>query len=752
MIASSAGAPDDAFTCSLPRKPYPGLRPFESSEWPVFFGRERMTDDVIARLQRDRLLVVHGDSGCGKSSLISAGVLPNLEQSAARGGARWRTCSAVPGDRPLWNLATALAGLDGRAADHERVVEMRRILNFGGEGAAALVNLLGLDAGDQVCVLVDQFEEVFAHAKNYGPHEANLLVDLLIGIQQLQQHSGLCAVLTMRSEFLGACAKFARFAEVVNAMQYLLPRMEHADLVRAIREPATLYDGDIDLNLAERLIADAGGGQDQLPLIQHGLMLLYRQHVVRAGLEGKPWTLTVDAYVGGQGLADLLSGHADEVMRSVGHERTVEAIFRSLTAINSDGHAMRRPQRFDRLCAVTGDDESTIRAVLDAFRAEGVSFVRPYINQPLAPDTRIDISHEALIRCWKRIADEKNGWLSHEFKEGLVWQSLLVQAESFEQDPSNVLSPATTEERAAWLPHHSPAWAERYGGGSERVRKLMAASIAERDRQKKEEDEERLREQRARMNEEKLREKAHTLRLFRAGFVVVLVLVVVATWQAVAARRATNDALRARDEAQRATEEAQDAAASNDAARQRAEAKRAELEQSVVTLREALGNLQKATATAQLDTSARSNIYLAQATIEKQVAQIATVANPPRVYMHISEEAQRETLRQLSLDLEKEKLGGDGIVVPGIQRVKPIRGNELRCFRASECEDARRVVDILNRLVASPKVVLNPMTGTSYEDSPNIRPRHFELWFAPGPITLRSAPSDAGDKAKVYRD
>jgi len=735
---------DEAFTCSLPPKPYPGLRPFESSEWPVFFGRERMTDDVIARLQRDQLLVVHGDSGCGKSSLISAGVLPNLEQSAARGGARWRTCSAVPGDQPLWNLATALAGLDGRSTDHERVVEMRRILNFGREGAAALVNLLGLDAGDQVCVLVDQFEELFAHAKNYGPHEANLLVDLLIGIEQLQQHSGLCAVLTMRSEFLGACAKFARFAEVVNAMQYLLPRMEHADLVRAIREPATLYDGEIDLNLAERLIADAGGGQDQLPLIQHGLMLLHRQHVVRAGLEGKPWKLTID-HVGGKGLADLLSGHADEVMRSVGHERTVEAIFRSLTAINSDGHATRRPQRFDQLCAVTGDDESTMRAVLDAFRAEGVSFVRPYINQPLASDTRIDISHEALIRCWRRIADEKNGWLSHEFKEGLVWQSLLVQAESFEQDPSNVLSPATTEERAAWLTHHSPAWAERYGGGSERVQKLMDSSIKERQRQKDEENEERLREQRARMNEEKLREKAHTLRWFRFGFVVVLVLVVVATWQAVAA-------LRAKDEAQLATKEAQDLAASNDAARLRAEKKRAELEQSVVTLREALGELQKATANAQLDKSARSNIYLAQATIEKQVAQIATVANPPRVYMHISEEAQRETLRQLSLDLEKEKLGGDGIVVPGIQRVKPIRGNELRCFRASECEDARRLVDILNRLVASPKVVLNPMTGTSYEDSPNIRPRHFELWFAPGPITMRSAPSDEGNKANFYRD
>ena len=49
----------------------------------------------------------------------------------------------------------------------------------------------------------------------------------------------------MRSEFLGACAQFEGFAAAVNDTQYLLPRMQHTDLLRAIREPATLYDGDI---------------------------------------------------------------------------------------------------------------------------------------------------------------------------------------------------------------------------------------------------------------------------------------------------------------------------------------------------------------------------------------------------------------------------------------------------------------------------------------------------------------------------
>ena len=103
---------DAVFAIHLPARPYPGLRPFEQHEWPIFFGRERMTDEIVDRLLGHRLLVVHGDSGCGKSSLVRAGVLPRLEQESARGGVRWRTCTTLPRAAPLWNLARALAALD----------------------------------------------------------------------------------------------------------------------------------------------------------------------------------------------------------------------------------------------------------------------------------------------------------------------------------------------------------------------------------------------------------------------------------------------------------------------------------------------------------------------------------------------------------------------------------------------------------------------------------------------------------------
>ena len=193
--------------------------------------------------------------------------------------------------------------------------------------------------------------------------------------------------------------------------------------MRAIREPATLYGGEVSRELAERLIADAGGHQDQLPLIQRGLMRLYQDtfrlpsarhsglaeerapfrhdHVLEdapvlfrheAGSEepvahpadeaqeaAQPfsfrdrrpgWRLDLDDYRGGS-LAVLLSAHADEVMAKAApdpcRQKIVEHLFRALTDINAEGNAVRRPQTLAELVAVTGSDEQTLRTIIDLF-------------------------------------------------------------------------------------------------------------------------------------------------------------------------------------------------------------------------------------------------------------------------------------------------------------------------------------------------------------------------------------------------
>ena len=54
--------------------PFPGLRPFESNEEHLFFGRDGQSDELLRRLRRSRFLAVLGTSGSGKSSLVRAGM------------------------------------------------------------------------------------------------------------------------------------------------------------------------------------------------------------------------------------------------------------------------------------------------------------------------------------------------------------------------------------------------------------------------------------------------------------------------------------------------------------------------------------------------------------------------------------------------------------------------------------------------------------------------------------------------------
>ena len=727
MNASSRNEVESVFDVTLPPGPYPGLRPFGKDEWSIFFGRERMTDDVIRRLVDQRFLVVHGDSGCGKSSLISAGVLPRLEQEAARGGLRWLTCWATPGDEPLNNLAQALAVLGDTTEAEANFLEVRRILNCGRDGAPALADhIRRAHVESQVCVLLDQFEEIFAHARREGPQEATLLIDLLVGLQKLAApHLGV--VLTMRSEFLGACAQFENFAEVVNATQYLLPRMAHCDLVRAIREPATLYDGEVSLDLAEKLIADAWGGQDQLPLIQHGLMVLHRERCAAASFG---WNLTLSDYSVERGLARLLSDHADQVAQQVtqssvrlADSRIVEDIFRALIEINADGQAIRRPQRLSKLIAVAGGDEVAVRAVIDEFRVEGVSFLRPHGIAPIAADDHIDISHEALIRYWQALADPHDGWLIQEFKYGLVWRSLLVQTESFERDASNILSAATTEERETWMKQRNRDWSERYGGGWERVTQLIEASVTERERLVRKEAQERKQAEDARLHKHELQARASRNRVFNWMLGAVVVVMFFALSQRYEAHMQNEKAVAALQVARTNYKEAQ-------AATERAKS-------FAVVIKPELDELRRLSAES-ADTNLKNSIDRTNSSIEQQVDQLAQAASlSPRIYVHIAQKSQRDAAGMLAKRLDGRQLGDAAIVVPGIQRVsKPPSYALLRCFREDECrDDGERLVKMINQMLVTPQVRLQSFMASD-ETLQNLRPRHYELWFADEPIKL----------------
>ena len=89
--------------------PFVGLRPFKTEESLLFFGRDQQVNEVLIKLHQSHFVAVVGNSGCGKSSLIYAGVIPQLLAGflvAERD--RWLIPVMKPGTSPLVNLAKAL--------------------------------------------------------------------------------------------------------------------------------------------------------------------------------------------------------------------------------------------------------------------------------------------------------------------------------------------------------------------------------------------------------------------------------------------------------------------------------------------------------------------------------------------------------------------------------------------------------------------------------------------------------------------
>ena len=477
---------------SLPATPYPGLRPFEKAEWPIFVGREKMTNEVSQRLLEQRMVFVHGPSGGGKSSLVRAGVQASLEQKHARSELRWRSCVMRPGVTPLSNLAEALASLvESNGKDTK--IEVHRALNHGRNGLPQLIGALKLAQTDRVCILLDQFEEIFRYRTEFEREEAGLLTDFLIGFLQTAP-SQLYVLATMRSDYLGECSRVSGLANIINATQYLLPKMETSDLLRAIEDPAELFGWRVTTQLSERIIADASSGHDELPLIQHGLARLWEYaNDNQQALSSR--ILELPIYETWGPLDRLVSDHADEVTTAIKNlgisEAVVEGFFRALTDVNVDGNAVRRPQQLRDIASITCCEAATLKKVAEAFRRPGVSFLTPYSPSVISEDTTIDVSHEALIRRWKVVADPATGWLQREFRDGLIWRSLVVMYEGFALDAKNLLSEATTEARSEWIKGRNERWAERYGGNWHGVQKLLSASRSEISRRTAEADQRR---------------------------------------------------------------------------------------------------------------------------------------------------------------------------------------------------------------------------------------------------------------------
>jgi energy-coupling factor transporter ATP-binding protein EcfA2 len=299
--------------------PFIGPRPFAYDDRKYFFGRDDELNGLESQLKQKHFIAVVGGPGCGKSSLVSAGLRARLENDPDR---RWCWVEMRSGDAPIRELALGLAGLTGDVGDllEAWTDRLERILDkssFGIGEALASISSFRDYSWSHVLLFIDQFEELFRFAMPGSDvrldsvtaaecrDEATRFVSLLLTTltwSPIRIH----IVVTMNSDLIGRCASFYGLPEAVSGSQFLVPGMTRDQREDVICKPVQLAGGRIDSGLVQRALNDTNNEPDQLPNLQRVMKKCWERACDRGMQEADCCPhLMMDDYAKVGGLAGL---------------------------------------------------------------------------------------------------------------------------------------------------------------------------------------------------------------------------------------------------------------------------------------------------------------------------------------------------------------------------------------------------------------------------------------------------------------
>ncbi|HSU27236.1 MAG TPA: hypothetical protein VLJ68_02565 [Chitinophagaceae bacterium] len=317
-------------------------------------------------------------------------------------------------------------------------------------------------------IIVDQFEEFFTNPENFyneaPSQDSQVVVNLVLETARIaiKKNLPVYVVCTMRSDYIGQCSAFRGLPEYIGFSQFFVPRLKRKDLKQVIEEPAILSGNRISQRLIERLVFDIADGIDQLPILQHALSQVW----LAANRGQEEMDLLHYAMVGGMpadelpdedrsrfnnwlkalppvqqkyykqtGLNKIIEIHASGLYENAREtynkrnpqqqlsqqevKRIIALTFSCLTKIDHS-RAVRNRMSLDEITGIInspGISPAVVGEVLEVYREEGNSFIRPFITEDpatkkLKPDTVLDITHESLIRNWNKL----NDWANREFE------------------------------------------------------------------------------------------------------------------------------------------------------------------------------------------------------------------------------------------------------------------------------------------------------------------------------------------------
>ena len=441
------GAPAPGGEAEL-RNPYKGLHAFLEADADDFFGREQLVADLVERVVAERFLAVVGPSGSGKSSVVLAGLVPEIR---ARG---WNIAVMAPGAYPLEELEAALLRIAANPP-----ASLKEQLDADELGLLRAVKRVLPDDGSELLLVVDQLEEVFTLVED-EERRARFLSSLELAVRD--PRSRLRVVVTLRADFYDRPLLHRGFGEVMrDRVEPVLP-LSLDELEHAIAGPAKRVGAALEEGLLGRIVADVVDEPAALPLLQYALTELHERR------EGS--TLTRRAYEAIGGISGAVAGRAETLYRGLDDpgQQAVRQLFLRLVTLGDAADTRRRVERAE--LDTLDVDQGRLALSIDAY---GAARLLSFDRDPRTEAPTVEVAHEALLSRWARLQE----WIAAARDDLRAHQRLSSAAREWrdvDRDPSLLMRGAQLERFASWA-------AESGIAQTDLEREYLAESVAARE-------------------------------------------------------------------------------------------------------------------------------------------------------------------------------------------------------------------------------------------------------------------------------
>ena len=430
------------------RNPYKGLHAFLESDADDFFGREQLVADLVERVVAERFLAVVGPSGSGKSSVVLAGLVPEIR---ARG---WQVAVMAPGAYPLEELEAALLRIAANPP-----ASLKEQLDADELGLLRAVKRVLPDDGSELLLVVDQLEEVFTLVED-EERRTQFLSSLELAVRD--PRSRLRVVVTLRADFYDRPLLHRGFGEVMrDRVEPVLP-LSLDELEQAIAGPARRVGAALEEGLLGRIVADVVDEPGALPLLQYALTELHERR------DGSTLTRTAYGEIGG--ISGAIAGRAEALYRGL-DEPGREAVRQLFLRLVTLGEAADTRRRLDRADLDSLDvDQGRLALALDAF---GAARLLSFDRDPRTEAATVEVAHEALLSRWERLQD----WIAAARDDLRAQQRLASAAREWrdvDRDPSMLMRGSQLGRFESWA-------AESGIAQTELEREYLATSVAARE-------------------------------------------------------------------------------------------------------------------------------------------------------------------------------------------------------------------------------------------------------------------------------